>query len=65
MLKITSEGRKAALDIRLVLPGTPAPAQSKITALADKIVEFYHQSRATKGVQLCFCDISVPKSKNA
>ena len=45
MLKITSEGRKAALDIRLVLPGTPAPKQSKITALADKIVEFYHQSQ--------------------
>jgi hypothetical protein len=39
--------------------------QSKITALTDKIVEFYHQSRATKGVQLCFCDISVPKAKNA
>jgi N12 class adenine-specific DNA methylase len=65
MLKITSEGRKAALDVRLVLPGTPAPVQSKITALTDKIVEFYHQSRATKGVQLCFCDISVPKAKNA
>jgi N12 class adenine-specific DNA methylase len=65
MLKITSEGRKAALDIRLVLPGTPAPKQSKITALADKIVEFYHQSQTSKGVQLCFCDISVPKSKSA
>ena len=65
MLKITSEGRKAALDIRLVLRGAPAPAQSKVTALAGKIVEFYQQSQASKGVQLCFCDISVPKSKNA
>jgi N12 class adenine-specific DNA methylase len=65
MLKITSEGRKAALDIRLVLPGTPAPKQSKTTALADKIVEFYHQSQTSKGVQLCFCDISVPRAKGA
>lgn len=65
MLKITSEGRKAALDIRLVLPGAPAPTQSKITALADKIVELYHQAQTTKGVQLVFCDISVPKSKAA
>lgn len=63
MLKITSEGRKAALDIRLVLPGNLRPAHSKVEALADKLVELYHQSQAQRGVQLVFCDLSTPRLK--
>ena len=52
MLKITNEGRKAALDIRLVLPGTPAPAQSKLNAVVEQIVKLYHASQATRGTQV-------------
>jgi N12 class adenine-specific DNA methylase len=57
MLRITSEGRKAALDIRLVMPNVPRPAHSKIEALADKVVEFYRQSQNDRGAQLVFCDL--------
>jgi len=64
MLKVTSEGRKAALDIRLVLPGEPKPQHSKVEAIADKLVEFYHASKVQRGVQLVFCDLATPKSKS-
>ena len=63
MLKITNEGRKAALDIRLVLPGTPAPAQSKLNAVVEQIVKLYHASQATRGTQVVFCDVAVPKGR--
>ncbi len=60
MLKITTEGRKAALDIRLVMPGAPRPAYSKIEAVADKIAEFYKQSQHLRGAQAVFSDLGVP-----
>lgn len=63
MLKITNEGRKAALDIRLVLPGTPAPAQSKLNAVVEQIVKLYHASQSTRGTQVVFCDVAVPKGR--
>ena len=65
MLKVTSEGRKAALDIRLVLPGEPRPQSSKVAALTDTLVEFYHASNSQRGVQLVFCDLATPKAKAA
>jgi N12 class adenine-specific DNA methylase len=60
MLKITTEGRKAALDIRLVIPDAPRPAYSKIEAVADKIAEFYKQSQHLRGAQAVFSDLGVP-----
>jgi N12 class adenine-specific DNA methylase len=57
MLRITTEGRKAALDIRLVMPDAPRPAYSKIDALADKVVEFYRFSQKDRGAQVVFCDL--------
>jgi hypothetical protein len=64
MLKLTSDGRKAALDIRLVKPNAPRPAQSKVMALVDNIVKIYHETQNTLGVQLCFVDLGTPKVKN-
>ncbi|MGE0883123.1 MAG: SNF2-related protein [Blastocatellales bacterium] len=63
MLKITSEGRKAALDIRLVLPSTSAPAQSKLNAVVEQIVKLYHASQPTRGTQVVFCDLATPKGR--
>ncbi|MGH9767338.1 MAG: Eco57I restriction-modification methylase domain-containing protein [Blastocatellia bacterium] len=57
MLRITTEGRKAALDIRLVMPDAPPPAYSKIDALADKVLEFYRLSQKDRGAQVVFCDL--------
>ncbi|NOT59135.1 MAG: hypothetical protein HOP19_02800 [Acidobacteria bacterium] len=65
MLKVTSEGRKAALDIRLVLPDEACPKANKVAALADKIAEFYHASSAQHGCQLVFCDLATPKGQSA
>ena len=63
MLKVTSDGRKAALDIRLVRPDAPRPAQSKVMAVVENIVKIYHETRDTLGVQLCFVDLGTPKGK--
>jgi N12 class adenine-specific DNA methylase len=57
MLRITTEGRKAALDIRLVASDAPPPAYSKIDALADKVLEFYRLSQKDRGAQVVFCDL--------
>jgi len=60
-LKVTSDGRKAALDIRLVKPDAPRPAQSKVMALVENIVRIYHETQRDRGVQLTFLDLSTPR----
>ncbi|MBS1808814.1 MAG: DEAD/DEAH box helicase family protein [Acidobacteria bacterium] len=64
MLKVTSDGRKAALDIRLVRPDAARPAQSKVMALVEQIERLYHETKETRGVQLVFLDISTPKGRS-
>lgn len=64
MLKVTSDGRKAALDIRLVRPRAARPAQSKVMALVEQIERLYHETKETRGVQLVFLDISTPKGSS-
>jgi len=63
MLKVTSDGRKAALDIRLVKPDVPRPAQSKVMALVDNIMKIYHETQHDRGVQLTFLDLSTPRQR--
>jgi N12 class adenine-specific DNA methylase/predicted O-methyltransferase YrrM len=62
MLKITTEGRKAALDIRLVLQHIRDNPDSKTNKAVEKIHEIWLESARTRGAQLVFCDISTPKS---
>ena len=64
MLKVTSDGRKAALDLRLVRPDAPRPAESKVMALVDQLERLYHETRETRGTQLVFLDLSTPKGKS-
>lgn len=59
MLKITTDGRKAALDIRLVDPKEQFTQQSKVFRCAENIFDIYLK---TDGTQLVFCDTSTPKS---
>ena len=61
MLKITSEGRKAALDIRLVMPNAPTNPFNKITAMTETVYAIYEASTSRRGVQLIFCDLGTPK----
>jgi hypothetical protein len=44
MLLITTEGRKAALDPRLVAPSAPADPEGKISQIVRNLVRFYHES---------------------
>lgn len=61
LLRIVSDGRKAALDIRLVVPQAPRPRQSKIAALVANVAQLYHAYHPGQGTQLVFCDLATPK----
>lgn len=63
MLKITSDGRKLALDQRLIDSEWPDNPDSKVNACADNIYRIWQESTPTKGTQLVFCDISTPNNK--
>ncbi len=64
MLKITTEGRKAALDIRLVLPHFRDNPDSKTNKAVQKIHDIWEQSATTRGAQLVFCDLSTPQANS-
>lgn len=57
-LKITSDGRKAALDIRLFDDDLPEDEYSKAQAIAQNVFKIWSE---TKGAQIVFCDLSTPK----
>ena len=61
MLKITTEGRKAALDMRLVLPHVRDNPDSKTNCAVEKIHQIWLDTAPTKGAQLVFCDLSTPQ----
>jgi N12 class adenine-specific DNA methylase len=61
MLRIVGDGRKAALDIRLVVPKAPRPRQSKVAALVAHVAQLYHTYTPLRGTQLVFCDLATPK----
>ena len=62
MLKLTSDLRKASLDMSLVDPTVPAEvANGKLTAVADHVYAKYKETSDKKGAQLVFCDLSTPK----
>ena len=62
LLKITTDGRKAALDIRLVKTESSPSEQSKVKTCAEIIFGIYLDSEAETGTQLVFCDASTPKA---
>ena len=61
MLNITNDGRKAALDIRLIDPALPFDERCKAYECATNVKELYDKTNDFKGTQLVFCDISTPK----
>ena len=62
MLMITNDGRKLALDQRLVNPLLPDSDTGKVSACADNIYEIWQRTAAWKSTQLAFCDLSTPKN---
>lgn len=63
MLKITTDGRKAALDIRLVNPKAKFSFESKVYQCANNVYEIYHKTSEKKLTQIVFCDMSTPKKE--
>ena len=63
MLKITSEGRKAALDLRLMLPSAKDDPQSKVNLAVENIFRIWEATKDDRLTQLVFCDLSTPKDK--
>lgn len=61
MLLITSDGRKAALDQRLINPTLPDDENSKVNACVNNIYDIWEKNAETKAAQLVFCDLSTPK----
>ena len=63
MLKITNDGRKLALDQRLIDPMLPDDPESKVNACVDNIYRIWEEHADTKAAQLAFCDLSTPTNK--
>lgn len=61
MLLITNEGRKLALDQRLVNEMLPDDENSKVNACVDEVYRFWYDTKEDKLTQLLFCDLSTPK----
>ena len=61
MLKITNDGRKLALDQRLINAMLPDEENSKATTCVEKAFEIWEQTKEQKSAQLIFCDLSIPK----
>jgi len=64
MLKITNDGRKLALDQRLLNPMLPDFEKSKVNACVDNVYNIWKESTPNKSAQLLFCDLSTPKGNN-
>lgn len=62
MLKITNDGRKLALDQRLIDPDLPDDPDSKVNICVGKIFEIWEQTMLQRSAQLVFCDLSTPKA---
>ena len=62
MLKITNDGRKLALDQRLINPMLPDFEGSKLNACVDAMFETWENGKEKRLTQLFFCDLSTPKN---
>lgn len=61
MLKITNDGRKLALDQRLIDPTLDDNPHSKVNACIDNVIRIYEETKDKKSTQLIFCDMSTPQ----
>ena len=61
MLKITNDGRKLALDQRLIDPMLPDDPNSKVNTCIDNVYSIWKEHSNIKATQLIFCDLSTPK----
>jgi N12 class adenine-specific DNA methylase len=65
MLKITNDGRKAALDERLIDPDRPDNPNSKVNQCVKNVRAIWAKTKKDKGAQLVFCDLGIPKGSSS
>ena len=63
MLLITNDGRKLALDQRLMNPDAPDYEGSKVNLCVQNVYEIWEKTKENRSAQLVFCDLSTPKGK--
>lgn len=61
MLKVTNDGRKLALDQRLIDPNLPENPNDKVHACAENVYRIWNDTKKKRLTQLVFCDLSTPK----
>lgn len=61
MLKVTNDGRKLALDQRLIDPNLPENPNDKVHACAENVYRIWSETKDKRLTQLVFCDLSTPK----
>ena len=61
MLMITNDGRKLALDQRLINPMLPSAPNSKAAKCAENVFEIWQRTADKRSTQMIFCDLSTPK----
>ena len=60
MLKVTNDGRKLALDQRLIDPALDDNPHSKVNTCIENVIRIYNETAEKKSTQLIFCDMSTP-----
>lgn len=65
MLNVTNDGRKAALDIRLIDPDLPDLPDSKVNIATKNMFNIWEKTKKEKLTQIMFCDLSTPNGKNS
>jgi N12 class adenine-specific DNA methylase len=58
-LAITTDGRKLALDARMLSPTAPDFPESKVNALANNVARIWRETQGSRGTQMIFCDMGV------
>ena len=62
MLLVTNDGRKAALDLRMIDPSMPDLPDSKINMAVENIYRIWLENKEDRLTQLVFCDLSIPRN---
>ena len=65
MLRITNDGRKLALDMRLINPLAADDPNGKVAVCARNVYRIWEQTKEKRSTQLVFCDLSTPSSSRA
>lgn len=62
MLAVTNDGRKAALDMRLINPSAIDHPDSKVNVCCSRVFDIWERTKDFRGTQLVFCDLSTPST---